>query len=132
MITLRYTWLFHARDTPLRALYRLYDKHIGISRTCQTLKTLTELEIIASLVEDLVDSFNYKIKLGLRREITFEKPWLIKNFKNEADPPLESAPIWTSRVGPLAEHLELSPKCKAIPAFARRNIKANTNQLRNI
>ncbi|KAK7042425.1 hypothetical protein R3P38DRAFT_2890416 [Favolaschia claudopus] len=154
MTKLRYTWIFGARDTPLRALYRLYECTVDYDANETMLDSQywfhqqahwrladvpdpedpdpTRYAILASLVEDLVDSFNYKIKLGLRRGITFENPWLIKDFKDDADPPSESPPLWTSRVGPLTEHLELSPKCKATPAFARRNIKANTNQLRNI
>ncbi|KAK7042433.1 hypothetical protein R3P38DRAFT_2890448 [Favolaschia claudopus] len=154
MTRLRYTWTFCARDTPLRALYRLYECTVDYDANEMMLDSQywfhqqahwrlvevpdpedpdpTRYAVIASLVEDLVDSFNYKIKLGLRRGITFERPWLIKDFKDDPHPPFECAPLWTSRVGPLTAHLALSRKCKPTPAFVRRNIKANMNQLRNI
>jgi len=48
--------------------------------------------ILASLVDVLVLSFNHKIRLGLRRGITNNKPWLIQNFCQELNPPWEESP----------------------------------------
>ncbi|KAK7001014.1 hypothetical protein R3P38DRAFT_1810209 [Favolaschia claudopus] len=81
-------------DTPLRALYRLYECTVDYDANEMMLDSQywfhqqahwrladvpdpkdpdpTRYAIIASLVEDLVDAFNYEIKLGLRRGITFE------------------------------------------------------------
>lgn len=153
MTSLRGTWLFCLRDTPIRTLYRLYESTVDYNANElmmdsqywfheQSQWRLADIPdpqdsdpvryaIIAALAEDLVDSFNYKIGMGLRRGITFEQPWLIEGFKKDPNPPVECAPLWTSAVGPLSDHLELSPHVVATPAFSRRNIQANMNQLRN-
>ncbi|KAJ7101402.1 hypothetical protein B0H15DRAFT_410811 [Mycena belliarum] len=153
MTMLRGTWLFCRRDTPLWTLYRLYEAVVDYNADEMMMDSqywfheqaqwrLVDIPdprdpdpvryaILAALAEDLVDSFNYKIKMGLRRGITFGQPWLIEGFKKDPDPPFETAPSWTSTVGPLPDYLELSPDVTAMPPFQRRNIRANMNQLRN-
>ncbi|KAJ7666680.1 hypothetical protein DFH06DRAFT_1184461 [Mycena polygramma] len=153
MTVLRGTWIFCLRDTPLRVLYRLYECTVDYNANEMMMDSqymfheqahwrLADIPdprdpdpiryaILASLAEDLVDSFNYKITMGLRRGITLDKPWLIGEFKKDPHPPLESAPSWTSAVGPLSQFLQLSAQCRATPSFERRNIQANMNQLRN-
>ncbi|KAJ7187155.1 hypothetical protein C8R46DRAFT_285219 [Mycena filopes] len=153
MGVLRGTWIFRCRDTPIRVLYRLYECTVDYNANEMMLDSqymfhrqahwrLADMPdpqdpdpvryaILASLMEDLVDSFNYKIKMGLRRGITIDEPWLIGDFKKDPNPPFESAPSWVKAVGPLTDFLQLSSECRATPAFVRRNIQANMNQLRN-
>lgn len=110
---LRKIALFRARDTPLRCLYRLYDAVCAMSRNelMEELQYYFEYQpkwklrdipnpedpdprrqaILASLVETLVQSFNYKIFMGLRRGVTQRKPWLI-----EKNPSGRKSFIWGS------------------------------------
>jgi hypothetical protein len=147
--------LFKARDTPLRCLYRLYEAVCAICRNelmeesqyyfgeqpKWKLKDIPNPEdpdprrqaILASLVETLVQSFNYKIFMGLRRGITRRKPWLIERFQREENPPYEQAPEWTSLVGPLPETLKMDPELLQTPwkHFNKRNILVNVDSLWN-
>ncbi|KAJ6525061.1 hypothetical protein DFH09DRAFT_1372025 [Mycena vulgaris] len=151
MTSLRGTWLFCLRDTPLRTLYRLYESAAEYTTNEMMMDSHywfheqaywrlvdipdppdpdpTRYAILAALAEDIAP-FDYKITMGLRRGITFDRPWLIEAFKKDPDPPFESTPLWTSNVGPLTQHLQLSPHVVATPSFAHRNIRANMNQLR--
>lgn len=59
--------------------------------------------ILASIVEALVDAFNWRLELRTRRDNTVDKSeHRSSNFVKEEAPP------WTSRVGALEEHLDLS------------------------
>ena len=157
----------------MRSIYRLYeflvlDDHIGIVRESQyffhdeiswRLVDVPDPEdpdperyaIIASVTDALVSSFNYKIRLGLRRGITNNKPYLIPEFKKEVNPPFETAPSWCSRIGPLTEtcsiipgrtggginHEELAEKCRqsiidVLGPFVKRNILADATEFWNI
>lgn len=149
------------RDTPLRSLYRLYECLV-IDNEDEMMQEsqywfhdqvgwrLAEIPdpqdtdpiryaILASLADALVHSFNHKIRLGLRRGVTNNKPWLIQDFQNDQNPPLEESPNWCSRVEPLAQPLELVPRAVGVREkrnnpgpFVKRNIYANFVQLYNI
>ncbi|KAF9536330.1 hypothetical protein CPC08DRAFT_775066, partial [Agrocybe pediades] len=86
-LTLQNIWLFRIRDTPTWSLYRLYQatllldgadlayqsKYIFHDHPERRLKDIPDPKdknrerqaCLASLVETLVDSFNFKIKRGL-------------------------------------------------------------------
>lgn len=170
-VALRQIERFCRRDTPLRSLYRLYECVVTAnedemmqesqywfhSQSNWLLKDIPDPEdsdplryaILASLVDAMVLSFNHKIKVGLRRGITDKMAWLVPDFRDEPNPPLESLPAWCNRIGPLSQRLELEPGVNVIiPAdltvlsadsltdnfrpFAKRNIIANFVQLYNV
>lgn len=153
---LRFVPLFCMRDTPLRALYRLYECTCTVSEN-ETMeegmyifhrqpqwriKDISDPKdsdplryaILASLTETMVEAFNYKIKLGLRRGITNEKPLLIASFAKESDPPYEEPPPWCATVGPLQDALILDPRFKisAHKHFRKRSIVVHVEQLWNV
>ncbi|KAK0201004.1 hypothetical protein DFS33DRAFT_1265724 [Desarmillaria ectypa] len=167
MIGLKWTSLFCLRDTPLCTLYRLYECTVDFNEDEMMIESqywfhdqptwrladipdpkdpdATRYAILAATAEALVQAFNYKIALGLRRGITRDNPFLVCKFKNDANPPWEECPSWTRNVGPLPQVLQLypplplgkGPEPEPITAtgtnpFLLRNIRANTNQLRNI
>lgn len=112
---MHYIHLFRMRDTPLRSLYRLYEytcnripneimeegMYFFHYQTGWRVKDIPDLKdsdplryiILACLAEALVEAFNFKIKLGLRRGITHDKPLLIPLFREELEPPYEEPPI---------------------------------------
>ncbi|KAI1975138.1 hypothetical protein LOZ53_004767 [Ophidiomyces ophidiicola] len=141
--------LFRLRDTPLRSLYRLYedlcaDNLILMSYECEYLffhpetrwqlsqipdpkdKNHMRYALLASMVEALVDAFNWRLDLGLRRDKSI-------NYVQSEEPYLrEQAPSWALEVGPLAEPLVLTHSQKNSQpneAFAKRNIQASMGYL---
>ncbi|KAI1910144.1 hypothetical protein LOZ65_006408 [Ophidiomyces ophidiicola] len=141
--------LFRVRDTPLRSLYRLYEdlgseNLILISYECEYLyfhpatrwqfswipdpkdKDPMRYALLASMVEALVDAFNWRLDLGLGRDKSI-------NYVQSEEPYLrEQAPSWTLEVGPLAESLVLTHSQKNSQpheAFAKRNIQASMGYL---
>ena len=155
---LRQIKLFAIRDTPLRSLYRMYEClvtdnedemmqesqywfHHQVGWHLANIPDPQDTDpvryaILASLADALVHSFNHKIRLGLRRGITNNKPWLIQDFRQELNPPWEECPEWCSHVGPLEEPMELVPgvvkACDNPGPFVKRNIFANFVQLYNV
>ncbi|KAF8971822.1 hypothetical protein BDZ97DRAFT_1901489 [Flammula alnicola] len=152
---LRQTPLFRARDIPLRCLYRLYEAVCSMSRNelmeesqyyfhCQPKWRLKDIPnpkdpdpqrqaILASLVETLVDSFNFKIGMGLRRGVTCEKPYLIAGFQRQPNPPYEEVPEWPASVEPLSKTLKMHPILveTPYPYFMKRNIVVIVDSLWN-
>lgn len=159
---LRQLHLFIARDTPLRSLYRLYecvvcDDENEMMQECNyffhtqphwrvcDIPNPNDDEprvqaILAALVEALVDAYNWKIKLGLRRGVThhLENALLISEFRKEPNPPLEHVPSWCADVGALPTTLYLVPgditgrTDRETGFFTKRNIVASIIQLYNI
>ncbi|KAI9807058.1 MAG: hypothetical protein M1825_005775 [Sarcosagium campestre] len=145
--------LFRARDTPLRSLYRLCEdicakQLIMMGYECEyfffhkelrwSLERLPDPQdedpiryaVLASMAEALVDAFNWRLELGLRRnKVRDESEQRRTNFIKEVAPP------WTSKVGPLEKPLNLvSPENErtgitAEPNFLRRNIRAENGYL---
>ncbi|OBT68636.1 hypothetical protein VE03_01796 [Pseudogymnoascus sp. 23342-1-I1] len=145
--------LFRARDTSLRSLYRLYDDLCADRRTLMTYEceyffrrgserwSLSRIAdpcdedpvryaVLASLVEALVEAFNWKLELGIRRggrpcDQSEERP---TNFVREV------APGWTGKVGAVEKRVSLidqesEPFAKADENFLRRNIEAGMGYL---
>jgi hypothetical protein len=89
--------------------------------------------ILASMVEALVEAFNWKLRLGIRR-----------NRKNDyseqraTNCKLETAPAWTVRVAPseklvdLNTHPDGAPEGEPHPVFRDRNILASMARLRDV
>ncbi|PQE25290.1 hypothetical protein CJF32_00008581 [Rutstroemia sp. NJR-2017a WRK4] len=145
--------LFYHRDTPLRSLYRLYedicaDYRIVITYECEYLfrrgskrwllsqipdpkePDLVRYAILASLVEALVDAFNWKLELGLRRGNMHpdQSEDRATNFVREV------SPAWTKDVAGLEKHVSLinrKTEPSAIPDknFLQRNIEASTGYM---
>ncbi|KMO99913.1 hypothetical protein CISG_05261 [Coccidioides immitis RMSCC 3703] len=81
--------------------------------------------ILASMAEALVNAFNWRLELGLRRGNSMDDSQLGENFLKEEPPP------W-ALVGPLAEPLILTrsqTESTLHEAFARRNIQASMGYL---
>lgn len=145
--------LFRARDTSLRSLYRLYDDLCADRRTLMTYEceyffrrgserwSLSRIEdpcdedpvryaVLASLVEALVDAFNWKLELGIRRggRPCDQSEERATNFVREV------APVWTGKVGAVEKRVSLidresEPFAKADDNFSRRNIEASMGYL---
>ncbi|KAM3443251.1 hypothetical protein MY4824_000554 [Beauveria thailandica] len=152
ILQLRNIPLFRLRDTPLCSLYRLYEDlcsgeiilmgyesdyffaHDEASWRLSQIPDPKDTDVVryavlACFVEALVAAFNWKIEEGLRRngKHAFE-------LEDKADYPLflEKAPDWTSKVGPLAETIDLRAPgnedgVNAI--FQKRNIVATMGYL---
>lgn len=153
---MHYIRLFRMRDTPPRSLYRLYEytcnrvpneimeegMYFFHYQTGWRVKDIPDprdpdplrYTILACLAEALVEAFNFKIKLGLRRGITHDKPLLIPLFREELEPPYEEPPDWCTTVQPLEETLVIVPSLIKSPhiGFRQRNIIADVEQLWNI
>ena len=145
--------LFRARDTSLRSLYRLYDDLCADRRTLMTYEceylfrrgserwSLSRIEdpydedpvryaVLASLVEALVEAFNWKLELGIRRggRPSDQSEDRATNFVREV------APEWTKKVGALEKSLclidrESEPFAKVDQNFLKRNIEASMGYL---
>jgi hypothetical protein len=88
--------------------------------------------LLASLVEELVDAFNFKIERGLRRGVEIYESDLYE-LSQEENKPLEVCPAWALQVAGLSQEVNFGRAGDgSMPAFRRRNIIADANQLRNI
>ncbi|KAK4242143.1 hypothetical protein C8A03DRAFT_40561 [Achaetomium macrosporum] len=144
LMYLRSMPLWRARDTPQRAFYRLYEALCAADGYMITYETECfwrqssprwatanipdpecedpeQYAIMASLAEVLVESFTWRLELGLRRNDT-----QIMN-RTAADPPPfvpEVSPSWTAKVPPLKEKLVIHPDEDAYfdSPLHRRNI----------
>jgi hypothetical protein len=123
IFNLRYIPIWTMRDTPLRAIYRLYEvlmtrEFVLLRLDCEymwhqqgrkwSLCSIPDpldpdpirYAMLASIVEELVRAFNWRLQHGQRRnrknvERTAENPW------PKYDP--EVAPSWASSVAPIQE-----------------------------
>lgn len=144
IMQLRRIPLFRIRDTSLCSLYRLYEDLcsndlIMMGYECEYFFFHNEhswwlsqipdpndtdpirYAILASMVEALVDAFNWRLELGLRRDKSMDESMeRAINFKRE------KVPIWTAAVKPLTETLDLNKLDQGNPSrfFLTRNIKA--------
>lgn len=142
--------LFRKRDTAICSLYRLCEdlhshEHLVMSRECEyfffhnerswQLSEVADPEdpdpvryaMLASTVEVLVQAFNWRLELGLRRDGKISTTKL-SNFTGE------EAPTWAAQVPPLETTLVLEQADNAITdeLFWKRNIKASTGYLYSI
>ncbi|KAF9554349.1 hypothetical protein CPC08DRAFT_753718 [Agrocybe pediades] len=149
--------LFRARDTPLRSLYRLHDvlcadeenyimleadyfwrhgdwktKHIPDPKDPNPFR----YAILAALVEVMVEEFNYKISLGMRRGVRYPNTdEEMKALRDQVDKPYEEVPPWAASVPGLDEWITFDAKgriYKGMDPFERRRICANPSQIGNI
>ncbi|KAM4054613.1 hypothetical protein HRG_014918 [Hirsutella rhossiliensis] len=143
LMALRSLPLWRARDTPQRAFYRLYEALCAADGHMITYETeyfwhrssprwatsnipdpecedREQYAVMASLAEALVNSFNWRLELGLRRNDEL--------FTNRYIDPLpmvpETYPSWTANVLPLEEQLLIHPDEHAYfdSPFHRRNV----------
>lgn len=146
ILQLRCIPLFQRRDTALRSVYRIYeylcsgeDFEVGYEVVYfffhpekWRIEDIPDPQddnqeryaILASLIEALVESFNWRYDLGLRRSRNRQDP----------RPANEVAPEWTRKVGKLPEPLSFEPQVldpweaqlklfqKGETPFTRRNI----------
>ncbi|KAI0477072.1 hypothetical protein GGR56DRAFT_388214 [Xylariaceae sp. FL0804] len=157
MMSLRLMPLFRWRDTPQRCLYRMYEAVVAdcypllqyeveyfwrhADRRWATANLYDPAQdcvpgpidaerhaILAAIVEELVDSFHWRLDLGLRRL----DPASLDDYEKMPLIP-ETAPAWPSIVPPLPELLPLQlcleedmaeRESKKGNAFLRRNIFA--------
>ena len=141
--------LWRFRDTPQCSLYRLYEAfcantegaiseeteyfwHRGESRwATRNLKDPQDSDpvryaVLASLTEVLVNSFNWRLELGLRRDgPTVERD---DNEDDHVDFEREVIPAWTQKVPSLPQTLVLHVNGDACE-FQKRNIKATSRDL---
>lgn len=88
--------------------------------------------VLASFMETLVASFNWKIEQGLRRD---RRHAVEICDKDGYELFLETAPIWTNKVESLAEVLDLRPpnsKDGLNAVFGTRNIEAPMGYLYSV
>jgi hypothetical protein len=145
--------LFRMRDTSLRSLYRLYDDMCASDLDMMIYESeyffsqgsrrwlLSQIPdpqdsdsvryaILASLLEALVASFNWKLELGIRRgrrpcDQSEERSY---NFVRE------EAPLWVTHVAMVDKPINLinrdkEPVAKPDELFLKRNIVAMTGYL---
>ncbi|KAI1930173.1 hypothetical protein LOZ66_002071 [Ophidiomyces ophidiicola] len=164
LVHLRTIPVWRARDTPLRSLYRMYDAMISGEyaslgpeteyfwyQRCWTLHDIPDPKdpdpvryaILASLLEELVVAFNWRLSLGLRRD----RKHIIRVRDCDPYPPYDPvvAPEWTSTVKPIipADILGFSQdyvsegklvleKSGLADIFAKRSIVTNVGWLYTI
>ncbi|KAG8741587.1 hypothetical protein FRC10_002660 [Ceratobasidium sp. 414] len=150
---LRSIWLFTIRDTPTRSLYRLCVSTCAQEQGEIMLESAyfwrhadwpmhdipdpqdpdpVRYALLASLVEEIVDAFNFKIELGLRRGVELHETDY-RALAQEENKPLESCPAWALRVPALEQQVNFGREGDgSMPAFRKRNIIADVNQLRNM
>lgn len=150
---LRSIWLFTVRDTPIRSLYRLC---VSVSSQEQgeimlessyfwrhrdwSMQDIPDprdpdpvrYAMLASLVEEMVEAFNYKIGLGLRRGIEIYRSDY-HALAREENKPFEVCPEWALRVPALGDLVNFGREGdQGTPTFRKRNIIADASQLHNI
>ncbi|KAJ6465949.1 hypothetical protein C8R47DRAFT_1025580 [Mycena vitilis] len=125
---LRHQILFQARDTQLRALYRLYDaicmadevemKHEAVYIYYRPSWRLSDwpdprdpdpdrYAVLAAIMEELVRAVNYRLNRGFSRVTAEELRLKAKQRRARIPLPLERPPSWTSAVPPAREKLSL-------------------------
>ena len=148
--------LFRLRDTSLRSLYRLHDclcadhqNYIMLEsdyfwrQAHWRIKDMPDprdpnpvrYAILASLLESMVEAYNWKIKLGLRRGVGVTNKEQDKTFREDPNMPFEEVPSWALLVPPVDEwtsFLEERAVRNYSAPFYKRRISANPSQLENI
>lgn len=150
---LRSIWFFTIRDTPLRSLHRLCvsacaQEHGEVMLESEyfwrhsnwPLRDVPDPQdqdpvryaILASLVEEMVDAFNYRIGLGLRRGVeVYDSDY--HALAREENKPFEVCPQWALQVPALDNLVNFGREGdQGTPTFRRRNIILDAGQLRNI
>ncbi|EAS32714.2 uncharacterized protein CIMG_03738 [Coccidioides immitis RS] len=135
--------IYRIRDTPLRSLYRLVEDlcasdFIMMGYECTYFffhreprwslacipdprdKDPIRYAILASMVEALVDAFNWRLEHGIRRDNTTDKSeQRSSNFMRE------EAPSWTSKIGPVAKPLAFREAGSSDMTMERHFLKRN-------
>ncbi|KAJ7745816.1 hypothetical protein DFH07DRAFT_924571 [Mycena maculata] len=134
---LRNLILFRARDTQMRALYRLYDalcthdevelKHEAVYiwsrhkwQLCQWPDPRDpdsdRYTMLAAIMEDLVRAFNWRLERGFSRD-RIKDLGLTREAREARIPhqPTESAPSWTSTVPPARQKIVLMSAAARLP-----------------
>jgi len=91
--------------------------------------------ILASLVESMVEAYNWKISIGLRRGVRVASRAQDDANRNDHNKPFEEAPSWASRVPPVEEWTSFLADGvinNSNTPFRKRRICANAYQLQNI
>lgn len=91
--------------------------------------------ILASLLETMVEAYNWKIKRGLRRGVGVTGKEQDEAFRQDPNQPYDEAPSWASLVPPVEEwtsFLEDRAIHNYSAPFSKRHISANPSQLENI
>lgn len=144
--------LFRARDSPIASFYRIYEAMcaghgpaIGSETeyfwrrpedewSLESIPDPTDGDpvryaVLASLMEAMVDAFNWRLELGLRRG---GKRWVEREDDGTAAPFVpEVVPAWAERVPALEDELVIMEGGMG-PRFAARNIIAHEGDLRTI
>lgn len=85
--------------------------------------------VLASLMEAMVDAFNWRLELGLRRG---GKRWVERGGDGRPAPFVpEVMPAWAERVPALEDELVIMERGRG-PRFAARNIIAHEGDLRTV
>ncbi|KAM5461785.1 hypothetical protein MferCBS49748_007069 [Microsporum ferrugineum] len=143
--------IFRVRDTPLRSLYRLVEDvcasdfiMMGYECTyfffhCESRWSLAcipdpedkdpvRYALLASMVEALVDAFNWRLELGIRRDKSLDR-----SEQRSTNFTREEAPSWTSKVGPIEKPLTFrEPGSSYITPeqhFLKRNVRMSNGYL---
>lgn len=143
LVTLRSMPLWRSRDTPERSFYRLYEAFCSANGAMMTYETEyfwrrsssewatrnipdpkcddeEQYAVMASLAEVLVESFMWRLELGLRRDDT---PFMNRDEEPKPFVP-ETCPLWTAKIPALTEDLLIHPEESQYfdSPFHRRNI----------
>lgn len=144
--------LFRARDSPVASFYRIYEAMCagnGAAIGSETeyfwrrpedkwsLDKIPDPEdddpvryaVLASLLEAMVDAFNWRLELGLRRG---GRRWVERGDDGTPAPFIpEIMPAWVGRVPALVDRLVMADGGRG-PRFAARNIIAHEGDLRTV
>ncbi|KAM4056531.1 DNA-binding protein [Hirsutella rhossiliensis] len=147
LMYLRSMPLWRARDTPQRAFYRLYEAVCAADGPMITYETeyfwrrsspgwatvgipdpecddAEQYAVMAALAEELVESFMWRLQLGLRRNDT---P-IMNRYKDPPPMVPEVCPAWATKVPALENKLLLHPDENVYfdSPFHRRNVYTAT------
>ncbi|KAK8147831.1 hypothetical protein MY1884_001671 [Beauveria asiatica] len=147
---LRIIPLWSSRDTPERALYRIYEavcaedgdliaseiQYFWCKTSWATIniadpecKDQEQYAVMAATAEAIVECFNWRIKMGLRRD----DPLFMNAYKEPRPVPPEGCPSWALTVGPLPEKLSLGTGGTYYDSpFHRRNIYTSTGDFYSV
>ncbi|TQV95469.1 DNA-binding protein [Cordyceps javanica] len=148
---LRLMPLWRSRDTPLRSAYRIYEAVCArdgdlIASEAQYFwgqeswatadipeppcrQNEEQFAVMAATVETLVECFNWRIEMGLRRN----DPLFNNAYKEPPPAQPEVCPSWTSSAGTLPEELVLGSRTTYIKSpFNRRNIHFTTGDFYSV
>lgn len=162
LFELRMVPIWQWRDTPQRSFFRLYEAFCAADDSCISYEAEyfwkraepewqlhlladpldygctnpEQYAVMASLAEDLVDAFNWRLGLGLRRDgdHTYRR---LDTGRSPSPFKSEASPRWAKKAVRLDERLVLhdfpNPEFSASnPAFAKRNIQASGGSLRTV